>query len=109
MLLFSCKKDILDVDSNYQGEWHALPIGTLEYYIIIEGNQGVYGELCELTPLGSNCGSYFSGDVKMSRNGKKIFIGPWKNQVFFSVDVPPHINTEGEWECTLTERVYTKN
>jgi len=110
----SCKKEyITDVDPNYEGEWHSDTIITdieteVEKYFIIDGHQGVFGEWCELVPLGNNCSSYFSGEAKFSRNKKKVTIGPLKNQVNIEITEPPHINSDGLWECTLNETVYIK-
>jgi len=115
MIFFSCEKEyVVDVEPTYKGEWHSDPVTNsngiqIEIYFIIDGKSGLLGEWCELMPLGGNCSSYFNGEVKFNRKQNKISIGPAKNQVILRVDVPPHLNTSGKWECTLTSRVYIKN
>lgn len=117
-LFTACKKDyVVDIDSNYEGEWHAEPVADdngveFEMYFIIDGYNGYYGQWCELVPLGSNCGTFYSGEAKINKKESKLYIGKTREgsgQVIFDIDVPPHLNTEGKWECTLTERVYLKN
>lgn len=111
----SCKKKYVAVISpEYEGEWHSSSITNandteVEIYFIIDGNKGVLGEWCELVPLGSNCSANFNGDVIFNFNKTKIFIGPRLNRVVLRVDVPPHVNDDGKWECTITSRVYIKN
>ena len=63
-------------------------------------------------PLGSNCSSYYKGVAKINRKESKFTIGKTFEgigRIFFRIDVPPHINTNGDWECTLTNRVYIRN
>lgn len=109
LLISSCKKDVQERNPDFQGEWHAPIGGGFEYYISIDGNQGVYGATCQTEPTESNCESFFTGDAKINRSENKLFIGPWINQVVMNIDVPPHVNTDGDWECTLTKRVYIRD
>jgi hypothetical protein len=109
----SCKKEVVDVDVNYEGEWHSEPIISdsgllLEKYFIIEDGQGIYGEFCELDPLGSNCSFFFNGEVKFNFSEKKLFIGPWNNQSVFTIEVDPHLNSDDIWECTVSNTIFTR-
>lgn len=113
LMLSSCTKYVVDISPEYEGEWHSDHVTgndgiDVEMYFIIEGEHGVLGEWCELAPLGQNCFRTFSGDVKFNISKKKFYIGSLKNRAVLEIDVPPHINSDGVWECTLTERVYKK-
>lgn len=63
LILVSCNKlELKEVNSAYQGEWHSLPVvtvlgNTVDTYIIIDGDQGEYGEWCELNI--DNCSNRF--------------------------------------------------
>jgi hypothetical protein len=115
--LISCKKYVVDVNIDYEGEWHSMPVANssgdeTEIYFIIDGTQGELGEWCELSPLGSNCSSYYTGEANINRKEKNITIGkPFDGigRIILDIDVPPHINSNGYWECTITERIYIRN
>src|SRR5690606_15050516 len=109
LVLTSCKKEkLVEYDANYEGEWHSVPnansVGNYRFkYLIIELDQGIFGQWCDSSL--NNCSNVFSGPVKINSKGTKIYIGKvFKNngRVNFDIDEPPHINSSGKWECTLT-------
>lgn len=115
-LMAACKKDILEIDPNYEGEWHTesetLDSGReIESYFIIEGNYAIYATNCDLVPMGNNCLVYQTGLVQTTKNQKLMFIGdPNKDvQLGIEIDELPHINSDGKWECTLMGNVFIKN
>ena len=117
LLIYSCKKDAIDVDSNYVGEWHAESIVGdglifIEKFFVIDGNTAIFYEWCELFPVGTNCYKVYEGKAKINRKESKIEFGESSlngpGRIILSINVPPHLNDEGKWECTLTQTVYTK-
>jgi hypothetical protein len=71
----SCKKEsAVSFDANFEGEWHSTPIEyedkLRENYIIIIGDNGVYGEVCDVEPMGTGilCNIY-SGPAVVDRKG----------------------------------------
>ena len=116
LLVSSCKKDLVDIDHNYQGEWHTesemLDSGIeVESFFIIDEGTGVYGESCLLDPVGTGCLVYHSGSAQTTKKQKIMFIGdPSENiRLRIRIDEPPHLNSNGKWECTLMDRVYIRN
>ena len=116
LLFTACKKEyVVDIDPSFEGEWHSAPLTDnngveFEMYFIIEGENGIYGQWCELVPLGSNCLISYNGPARINKKKSKLYIGKEiGGQVIFDIDVPPHINSDGKWECTLTSRIYIKN
>ncbi len=116
LILSSCKKDILEIEPNYEGEWHTASVildsgREIESYFIIDGDNAVFAERCDVEPLGTNCSVYKTGKVLTTKNQKKIFIGdPNKDfQMVIEIDEAPHLNSDGKWECTLMGAVFIKN
>lgn len=115
LVLSSCKKAILEVEPNYEGEWHTAPEvldsgREIESFFIIEGDSAIYAERCDVDPMGTNCSVYHIGKVLTTKSQKKMFVGdPNKDlQLVIIIDTPPHLNADGKWECELMGRVYIK-
>jgi hypothetical protein len=114
-ILISCKKQYLvEYDIMYQGEWHSVPVmssnGKLyEKYLIISGNNGVYGEFCEI-PNG-NCNAFYSGEIRINHSKRKIYIGKMFKgigYVAFKIVKAPFLNSDNKYECMLTGTTYYK-
>jgi hypothetical protein len=110
----SCKKDLLDYNALYEGEWRTIPVlsseGKLyEQYIIISGKNAVYGEFCEV-PNG-NCSAFYSGEIRINYSKKKIYIGKMFKgigNVVFKIEKAPFLNADNKYECRLTGTTYYK-
>ena len=103
------------MNPDFKGEWYSEPVmGTsgvmIEEYFIIDEETAFFGEWCELIPTGSNCYNRFT-DAEINSKGSKITFGTsikLPGKITLNIDALPHINSDGKWECTLTEKVFTK-
>lgn len=110
MLVAACSKEsLVDFDPNFIGTWHTqdsfgTPSGQYtENYMSIEGEEGSYGWLCSTECNGCNCDALESGKIWISKDGVTMNIGGMhkRKRPTLTINVFPHQNTQGKWECTL--------
>ncbi|NOQ72564.1 MAG: hypothetical protein GQ574_11210 [Crocinitomix sp.] len=115
ILMISCKKEsAVSFDTNFEGEWHTLPYGPddalVENYIIINGESGVFGQICDIETFGTgeNC-SIYSGPAIINNAGTKLLIGKNGNgdvRIVIKIVKLPYMNADGIWQLGTSIREY---
>jgi hypothetical protein len=119
LLAMSCKREYAGtVDENYLGEWHSQNTFetedglTREIYLYI-GHEKTsrYGFLCEIDCASCSCQLFTTGKAKLNADKTKLHIGSgnFKARIALGINVAPHINADGAWECTINDIVMIKN
>ena len=115
-LLSSCKKEYLgDFDPIFIGEWHSItysPPGEIPrlHYFIIDGDNSKYGWKCKESCL-CDCEENVIGKATINRRATKFFIGNGtasSPRLIFPFDDPPYQNSNGDWEISIHDEIWTK-
>ncbi len=105
-----CGREFIDeFDDNYNGTWYStesiVSSGGLaqEMYMKVDGEYGEYGWLCVKNCLECGCGLWSAGKAKVNKDHTKLIFGLGNGQNFTAktINEAPHLNADGQWECTI--------